>query len=454
MGESEIYTPTAFGADAGGWRTTFLVLAAASLLAIWPLPNTIALRQLLLVAGALVATTIVRSSKSALRSAENWNIWVFFSFFIWLGFHYIVLSSNREDQWHELKSDWARALLASLIGLSLGLMVRSTKTDQRGRLLIGVFIAGLAGTVAIYLARYLIEVARTGQAIHTDFYMVPYLGKTPLVVFGSMLLCGLFSKLSTDLSAQEKKVWHPLSVLVIVCVGVTYYFSNTKNGFIVFILIFLFYAFRLVRARKRGWTPEKWVGALIFLALVGFLEVHIDTNPAWLNFYADIKAGHDIEHNQNWKNAAQYPLPINDQGEIANASTYERSAWATAGAILVQEHPLGYGLINHSFGALALQKWSDFYKPIGKYRHASHSAWLDFTLGFGIPGLALVMLPLWVAFYRASGQTGFWFEWVRWSVPVLTLVYAITEVCTAHFIEFLFFNIALVSGITARKTKP
>jgi O-antigen ligase len=121
---------------------------------------------------------------------------------------------------------------------------------------------------------------------------------------------------------------------------------------------------------------------------------------------------------------------------------------------LVQEHPFGYGLINHSFGALALQKWSDFYKPIGKYRHASHSGWLDFTLGFGIPGLAFVLLPMWVAFYRAGGQTGFWFEWVRWSVPVVTLVYAITEVCTAHFIEFLFFYIAMASGITTRKTNP
>jgi O-antigen ligase len=284
--------------------------------------------------------------------------------------------------------------------------------------------------------------------------MEPYLGKTPLVVFGSMLLCGLFSKLSTELTPREKKVWQPLSVLIIICVGMTYYFSNTKNGFIVFILIFLAYAFRSFRARNRGKNSNKWVIALIFLALIGFLKVHIDANPAWLNFYADVKAGHDIEHNQNWKNAEKYPLPVNDQGRAANGSTYERSAWATAGAILVQEHPFGYGLINHSFGALALQKWSDFYKPIGKYRHASHSGWLDFTLGFGIPGLALVLLPMWVAFYRAGSQTGFWFEWVRWSVPVVMLVYAITEVCTGHFIEFLFFYIAMVSGIIARKKIP
>jgi hypothetical protein len=406
------------------------------------------------VAGALVALGFLVFDSANLRNPKNWHIWLFFSFFLWLMFHYVALASNTEEQLYELKGDWARALLASLIGLALGLLVRTNKTNAESRAFSSIFVAGLAGTVVIYVLRYLLEVLHTGQLIHTDFYMEPYLGKTPLVVFGSMLLCGLFSKLSTELSPGEKKVWQPLSMLIIVCVGITYYFSNTKNGFIVFILIFLAYAFRSFGARNRGKNLNKWVIALIFLALTGFLKVHIDANPAWLNFYADVKAGHDIEHNQNWKNAEKYPLPVNEQGRSANGSTYERSAWATAGAILVQEHPFGYGLINHSFGALALQKWSDFYKPIGKYRHASHSGWLDFTLGFGIPGLAFVLLPMWVAFYRAGGQTGFWFEWVRWSVPVVTLVYAITEVCTAHFIEFLFFYIAMASGITTRKTNP
>ncbi len=443
-----------FNAGPASWRTTFLVLAAACLLAIWPLPNTIAFRQLILVAAALVAIGTLVTRKASWSSPTNWNTWLFFSFFLWLVFHYLALSTNTEEQLYELRGDWARALLASLIGLALGLQVHTLQADAKGRALSTLFIAGLAGTIAIYVVRYLVEVLRTGQAIHTNFYMEPYLGKTPLVVFGSMLLCGLFAKLSTDLTRQEKRFWHPVSLLVIVCVGMTYYFSNTKNGFIVFILIFLAYAFRALRARNRARNADKWVIALLFLALAGFLKVHIDANPAWLNFYADIKAGHDIEHNFYWKNAEQYPLPVNEQGQVANGSTYERSAWATAGAILVREHPWGYGLINHSFGALALQKWSDFYKPIGKYRHASHSGWLDFTLGFGIPGLALVMLPMWIAFYRAAGQQGFWFEWVRWSVPVVTMVYAITEVCTAHFIEFLFFYIALVCGITAPKTKP
>lgn len=428
-----------------------LVGIAACLLAIWPLPNSIVFRQLLLVAGGIFSVSVLRARIADLGNAKNYPIWILFAFYLWLLFHYFVLSTNVEEQWYDLKGDWLRSLFASLIGLSVGLLVGNPSSHSRGRNLEYVFIAGLSGTVVIYVLRYALEIVHTGQWIHKEFYMEPFLGKTPLVVFGSVFLCGIFTKISMPLETREKMAWYFVSVLAIFFVGVTYYFSNTKNGFLVFLFIFAVYAMRMLLNHSRKKLSDKIIFVFILLALAGFLKSHIEANPAWLNFYADVKAGHDIEHNQNWKNAEKYPLPTNERGEVANASTYERSAWGTAGVILVGEHPLGYGLINHSFGALALEKWPDFYKPIGKYRHASHSGWLDFTLGFGLPGLLLVMLPLWIAFFRAWKQPGFWFEFVRWSVPVVTIVYTITEVCTGHFIEFLFFYVALISGITAKK---
>lgn len=432
-------------------RSLVLVGIAACLLAIWPLPNSIGFRHLFLLAGGIFSVSVFRARIAELLSARNYNLWIFFAFYIWLVFHYFVLSTNVEEQWYDLKGDWLRALFASLIGLATGLLVTSPQSTTRGRTLETMFVAGLSGTVVIYVARYLLEIVHTGQWIHTDFYMEPFLGKTPLVVFGSMFLCGIFARISLPLAPREKLVWYAVSALGIFCVGVTYYFSNTKNGFLVFLFIFAVYAVRTLKSHSRRKLSDKIIFVFILLALAGFLKIHIASNPSWLNFYADVQAGHDIEHNQNWKNAQKYPLPTNERGKIANGSTYERSAWGTAGVILVGEHPLGYGLINHSFGALALEKWPDFYKPVGKYRHASHSGWLDFTLGFGLPGLALVLLPLWIAFFRAAKQEGFWFEYVRWSVPVVTIVYTITEVCTGHFIEFLFFYIALISGITAKK---
>lgn len=453
MGEFEISTYSETVASSVGWRKFFLVGVVAFLLAIWPLPNSIALRQLLLLGGVLVAVSVLPSEVACLDNRKNWSIWLFFSFFLWLLFHFFLLPTNTGEQLYELRGDWLRAFLASLIGLAVGLLFSKQGNDRRNLAMESTFIAGLSGTIVIYVARYAWEVLQTGQWIHKDFYMEPYLGKTPMVVFGSVFLCGLFARLSNDLSPREKSVWNAISLLAIFLVGITYYFSNTKNGFLVFIFIFLVYTWRLLRNHARSRTSDKLIFLLVLIVLIGFLKTHINSNPSWLNFYADVKAGNDIENNQNWKNADMYPLPVNGNGQTANGSTYERSAWATAGSILVREHPLGYGLINHSFGALALQKWDDFYKPVGKYRHASHSGWLDFTLGFGIPGLILVLLPMWVSFFRAANRIGFWFEFVRWSVPVVTIVFTITEVCTGHFIEFLFFYVALTSGITVNKKK-
>jgi hypothetical protein len=410
-----------------------------------------ALRHLLLVGGLLFALGVLVAHREMLQAKRNWSLWLFFSFFFWLLFHLIVLPTNTAEQIYELRGDWVRAFVASLIGLAAGLLLNKQRTIQSNAVLQALFISGLAGTVVIYVLRYTWEVVQTGQWVHKDFFMSPYLGKTPLVVFGSLLLCGIFAKLSTTMDNKEKIIWNIISVLAIFCVGLTYFFSNTKNGFLVLIFAFAIYAWRLYRNRRRSRLSDKFIFLIAFFALVGFLKVHIDSNPAWLNFYADVKAGNDIENNKNWKNAEIYPLPINDNGVVANSSTYERSAWATAGGLLVMENPLGYGLINHSFGALALEKWNDFYKPVGKYRHASHSGWLDFALGFGIPGLLMVLIPMWVSFFRAQKETGFWFEFVRWSVPIITLVYTITEVCTGHFIEFLFFYVAFIGGISARK---
>ena len=435
----------------GTRATRGLLLLVALLLAIWPLPNTLALRHVLLLGGTTLALPILVAARRDLCARQNWNLWLFLGFYAWLLIHFFLLSVNMEEQTYELRGDWLRSLLAVALGLALALrMVRPPGSAHEARDS-AIFVAGLAGTIAIYMGRYFYEVVQTGVLVHTNFYWQPYLGKTPLVVFGSVLLCGIFARLTAGLNPSNRTPWLVGTGIGIACVAASYYFSNTKNGFIVFLLVFCIYTVKLfLGSTRKRWT-DHLTFAVILCVLTAFLSFHIQANPSWLNFFADVKAGQDIDTNQYWKDAEKYPLPTNARGVIANQSTYERSAWATAGMQLVKEHPLGYGLINHSFGALALERWPDFYKPIGKYRHASHSGWLDFTLGFGLPGLLLVLIPLWVAFRRAALQPGFWFAFVRWSVPIVSVVYLITEVCTGHFIEFLFFYIALVTGITLKK---
>jgi O-antigen ligase len=58
-------------------------------------------------------------------------------------------------------------------------------------------------------------------------------------------------------------------------------------------------------------------------------------------------------------------------------------AWALAGIKLLQENPLGYGLLTLSFERLSKQKWENSLLGL------THSGWIDFSLGYGILGLLL-----------------------------------------------------------------
>jgi O-antigen ligase len=191
------------------------------------------------------------------------------------------------------------------------------------------------------------------------------------------------------------------------------------------------------------------------LAAVGYgAKLHIESNSAWRTMVEDVQEAADIEKNQTWKNRKMHKMPLNRDGVEVNGSTYDRTAWAIAALTLIRENPMGYGLVNHSFGALALEKWPDFYPPKGKNRGATHSGWIDLTLGIGIPGLLLILIPLLAAMVRAKRADGYWHQYLALTIPVVLFVYLTTEVATGHYIEFLMFFAAFAGGLTLKPGKP
>jgi O-antigen ligase len=257
------------------------------------------------------------------------------------------------------------------------------------------------------------------------------------------------------------KVFNPsqkvVSKLGIALAGVTlcalafaFYVSSAKNGFLSLAFALVLFTLFVIKRSRLDWQIGRmaWVMALLCVVVsVYFAKAHIEANPAWKTLVADVQTSVRIDEHQNWKNRAEHPLPLNSAGTTVNGSTYERTAWATAGLILIGEHPLGYGLLNHSFGALAKAKWPDFYPPNGKNRGATHSGWIDLTLGIGIPGLLLLCIPLLVSAWRAWHGDRFWHQYVTLTTPIVFFMYLLSEVSTGHFIEFLLFYTALSCGL-------
>jgi hypothetical protein len=436
-----------------------VVLSAAVLLAIWPLPDTIALRNLALLVGFGASAVVLHKNRHRFVGVQAWPVYMLFSFFFWVLLHNAFLARNPEEQWQELSGEWLRNFLACAIGLALGLILADPENQLprgRSRPLQRMLILGFAGTVSIYCARYGYEVFQTKQWLHADFFMIPFRGKTALVIFGSIFLPLMFIKILDAVNKKAGGYWYFYALAGITATLAAYFLTNTKNGFAIFALLFALFLFKIFidgQSFSRHGMGFKLLLAFVILAFGIVAKNHLETNPAWSNLIADYKVSVQIERHDNWKDNVS-DLPVNEFKRVVNGSTYQRVTWGRAGLELITENPWGFGLINHSFGALAIKKWSDFHQPDGKNRGATHSGWIDFTLGFGVLGLLLVWTPLAVAFSRARKRTDFWSRYAVWAIPVIFFTYLTTEVCTGHFIELLFFMAALFTSLTLPHPSP
>jgi hypothetical protein len=447
--------------------TIAIVICSATLVAIWPLPGTIALRHILLVIGSLVSLFFLNRHKSYLLTIHAWPVWLLLGFYGWLLFHLVFLSHQPTLQFAELLSIWMRCLMAALIGVGLGLIIYKTSTPSQQEIalptpkLIMIFLLiGFSGTCLFALIGSLSQIILTDKPLYINHLLPPYKAKVPFVITNVLLTPLCFILLLKALSNQISKWWIPVSLLLITCCLFISFFINTKNGMVILLIslfiftINLFYIiFKSATWRKIFWIP---LIGMIVAAYFG-IYAHISTNTAYPPLLLDAKIGIDIDHQNHWKNRLAYPIPINPLGNPVDSSTYERAAWFTAGTRLLSENPLGFGLIHHSFGWLALKKWPDFYKPIGNLRGATHSGWVDFALGLGIPGLLLVLIPLFASWWRSLFQKGIWFSYAAWTIPIMSLAYLTTEVAGEHFTEVLFFMTAFFCGLTLndqREAKP
>jgi hypothetical protein len=258
------------------------------------------------------------------------------------------------------------------------------------------------------------------------------------------------------LNRQIKRWWVLAALVGIGLCLFSAYFSNTKNGIAIFVIALVIFLVHIAFSIR--WNTSSAVIAgltltvILSISLPG-IQKHIERNSAWPNLIADARVGLDIDHHNYWKNRDIYPFPINALGGRVDISTYERTAWFSAGARLLVENPMGFGLSHHSFGWLALNKWPDFYQPNVNLRGKTHSGWMDMALAFGIPGILLIWLPLFCAWYRSLHQEGLWFSYASWTIPIMMFAYLTTEVNGEHFTELLFFMTAFFCGLTLQYPK-
>jgi hypothetical protein len=440
--------------------SALIICISTVLLAIWSIRDTIALRNVLLVLGALVALFLIKQYLKQPQKIASNSIWHYAPIIlsactlVWVGIHYLVFSQDSALQLKDLTSTWVRVLMASMIGAATGLVIKDN--PQRSQYLwFGIFCS-----FAYLLVHYLEAYSQSGALFMPDYYFTsPFSNKINTVLMGGLFIAAICGASATALTSKYSPsypriiyIYWAIAVAIILFAYTT--IIDTRNGLgvgLILLSAWVLYVFCVMLGRQLLTRTLNWKrGILILLPILFifiFVQQHLNINRGWNNFFEDISIGFQIDEVPNWQNIQKFGYPKTPSGEEVYPNNYERAAWAAAGVRTIQENPLGYGLLEHSLGKMIQKSY-----PEAVIR-SSHSAWVDFGLAFGIPGLALVLGALISAIalaIRSHSPNKLLVVWMAFS---LLLIFTIAEVSSNHTIEILFFCIALLNTMVLEKRR-
>lgn len=433
-----------------------LVAISSTLLGIWAVKDTIALRNILLGLGVILSLVyLFCACKQEFFKGIRFKNWLpvclLFLMLLWVVVHYFLFSRYPEVQLQELKSTWLRAFLGAIIGLATGLAVH-----KRIKLM-NLLWLGIGISFFYLIAQYIPRAYASKNIFITDWYggYYIYIGKINGVLMGTILICGLGSAWIDSLRSEDfvmsfANTFLPLLGMVLALYSYVFIF-DTRNGLGISVLLVFGWTLYgcgwfISRGSIKKLTPRfKGIALLAVIALgifSWFAYQQSRHNAGWMTMVEDSKIAVQIEKYPNWQNTTNYGFPKTEAGREVAGNTYERVAWAVAGIGLIPENPLGIGVLARPFTRLLQEKYPEASPP------STHSAWIEFSLAFGFPGFILMFGTLVTILYLTFLSPNFYFKITVVSLALtIILMYALGELSTQHGVEILFFLMALLAGL-------
>lgn len=455
----------------------FLIVISSILLGIWAVVNTIALRNILLVSGAVIGLlywlTFFRGSARQ-KGDVNFSLPQFAPlilislFFCWIVFHYFFLAREPFLQLDELKSTWFRSFLAVIVGSATGLALNRKKAYAP------VLWFGLLLSFIVLIYQYIPKAIAKQSMFATDFFgSYIYWAKFSGVLAGSILISGLLGAWIDCIWPQLRGVGFfrrqevskritPILISIYSLLGIGLalfsfvFIFDAKAGVGLAVIIFVMWSFiglvyflgKIFQSQTKENRSKSIIRLIIIFGMaifaVGwFAQKHIKNNPGWESLFSDIYVSAQIDKYKNWQNTPKFGFPTRDDGEVVKGNTYERVSWAVAGIRLLQSEPLGHGTLR------SFPKQMKAIVPDFSGSPYTHSAWIDIGLAFGWPGLAMIFAAIGIVLMRAIRGGG-----SLWRASVLTLsvtiliLYGVGEYGFQHGIEILFYFLGFLSGLS------
>ena len=359
------------------------------LLLIWVIPETIALRHLLLCSACISAFGLIRYNWARLKSVDYRFIPLLciFSLFLWVLVHYAFFSLNPELELSEIQGLWIRSILGAIAAIGLGIaVVKYSKLRT-------CFYVALFLTPAINIFAYCWASYWNQGFIKPNDFLFFLFAKIETAYFGAIASAVAVGNL-IHLMAGEIDKPKALQILGwffgLAFVLISAFISSTMNGMAIaaglcFFLALIIFA-KILMAQKKSKKLALFLSGLVFTLAFGLWQAqNTFTHKGWGMVFYDAKLALDIKNNLQWQTDTVDGIPLNELGHKVAPSTYTRFAYASVGIDLINQYPLGYGSINQSFDGLLRQV---------KIKHVAgrqaHSGWIDFGLAFGVPGLVLI----------------------------------------------------------------
>lgn len=433
------------------------ILSAVVLLIVWALADTIAARNISIYVGLLTSTAWILLESPKITRYDLLVPALLMGVPIWLWVIYFFFPIDPAAQFKEMTGTWLRVMLLIIFGFNLGLMI-----SRNSKLALVIWLA-LACIPAAALIVYFNEVYNRGYwdiPKYTGFFKTK-VAATYFLMWPYLLGCAGIFRASIDLlsgkSIRVLSKFVPPLILVSVCL---YLFSvfNTLTGLLISSLILaliLIFFLRIIFYSnfKKNKLRALVIGFLLISPILILNAKNISTQNSKISYIIeDILISMQLNSNTSWKYQGDLTPPMDKLGRRVNGSAYERTSWLLKGYQYLAQHPFGSGDAHFSFG-----RYMEHEYP-GSATTKTHSGWLDFSLGVGIPGLIFLWAAIFIVFSNSwrnavSNDYRFNFLAVAFMLGGIWLLWHPGELSYREFIEHLFFLVALFASINFLRNK-
>ena len=411
-------------------------------LIIYPIPHTIALRNILLGVGLIVCAAQFKHLSRLRPLLPEGGVLLVLS--VWLILQAIFISHTPGETLDLIRGDWIVALAVMTLGLLFVLrMATLLNITVSGETICTTIVAALYAMILFCLAdqvwlwlqdgSFVFGYARFGNRDNLSV-----LTNTGLsLVIGDILSRAVLKKPATHFSNRI------LGALFLAGLIATYTLA-TRNGTIG-VALFLLLTLGIL-LRHLAISPKTLaIGILLVITIGGIAIGSYHTDSRWKGLSETVGVALDTDNNRFWLNDRIFPRPQTPSGAPLEESAYMRIAWAKEAVRQIGKHPFGVGYNHQALGA-AIKLEYDGPIRVG----ASHNGLLEFALGGGIP--AIVLWLLFTALLLRRGWHSFFHNGTPAGMLLFFSVFCYFSRCaldghlTGHRLEMFMLITALLSA--------